>query len=332
MRMRLVALVAILFILMASGAFALWIYRYSYPPWANESGQFCDTDSAGKLWVTDYGTPGVSQLIVYDHVTSPALAFITTGLLNDGVTVGSYVQAGGVAYDPTEDLIYAITRDADTVTAGNQNYMYKYNPATLAPAAGCDLTTALLMDNPGDIDVITSGTSYTYVVFTNKVAAQWGIFDPRIPVPVWIEGPFVDTGSHINRGISATPDGTKVFLGDESDDDVDIWDKRLPATPGPLYTKRGAPLEAETAGNHSACEVDQGDVLVSLSGAAKLKIYDANTEALIDTVSDGILTVPRGAAYSNDGQTLYIVQFTGLAPVVRVYTPPQAGVEDWLLY
>lgn len=342
--MRVKSMIVVIAILsLTCGAFAAWTFSKSMNPATGESCQFCDTDNVGakgQLWVTDYGTPGTTQLLVYDLNTgnvNPTI--IPNGLLNDGSTVGAYTQAGGVAYDPQEDLIYTITRDADTVTPLNQVYMFKYIPSTLTAVAGCDLTGLVFgsppapVDNPGDIDVLTSG-GLTYVVFTNKVSEEWGIFDPRLPLAVWAEGPYAAPGWYLNRGISCTPDGMKVFRGDEQVDEVPVWNKQPGSSP--LYVKSGTPLDNTAGGDQSACEVDDFGgglhVLASITATSTLKIYDAMTSALLDTVVDATnLSLPRGAAYANDDGALYIAQFTSTVPVVQEFTQG-TGVDNWFQY
>jgi hypothetical protein len=266
---------------------------------------------------------------------------IPVGLTNVGA-VGAYNQAGGVAYDPIEDLIYTISRDADAVAAGNQVYMFKYNPNTLAPVNGCDLTT-LAFDNPGDIDVFTSG-SKSFVVYVNKTDTQWGIFDPSLPTPIWspvFPGniPYgTATGWHVNRGISCTPDGSMVLIADSDGVKVTRWDRQ----PNNSYVQ-GTDFAASLSGTPVACEMDDyfplgGElhVLISQFDISTLLIKKASDGTTVDTITPNSTTPEwldcRGAHYSNGTNNLYICVFDNTYKAIAKYTDAASGVGDWIKY
>jgi DNA-binding beta-propeller fold protein YncE len=342
MKMKVLFIVSLL-ALVTTGAFAVWTYVSGIGS-TGESGQFCDTDNGppapkGKLWITNYGTPSLltppSYVAVVDLLTD-LVTIITSGKKNDG-SPGSFFQAGGVAYDPMEDMIYCISRDADTVITGNQVYMLKFDPATLNPFPGCDLT-ALGFDNPGDIDVFTSG-SLSYVVIVNKLDSQWGIFNPRLPAPPWLALPGnpwgTVTGWHINRGISCTPDGSMVLVADTDGNAVVRWDRQLNCS----YVKNVVNFETGSASGESACEMDDyigGNlhVLVSQTGKNKLIIMKAADGSVLDSIENvpgAQWELPRGASYSNDNANLYVVQFTGNKQMVAKFGV-QTIVGDWIKY
>jgi hypothetical protein len=329
-------------------------------PWVYDSGigrtgaqnHYCDVDNTagrGQLWVTNYGNPwgvppGTPDAAVYD-LNTEIETVISSGLLNNGAA-GIYYSPGGVAYDPIENLIYTITRDGDSVTADNQPYMFKYIPSTLAPVNGCDLTNIITVSwpedvpNPGDIDVFTSGTK-SYVVFVNKIAAQWGIFDPNLPTAIWSPvfpgNPYGAPGWHVNRGISCTPDGSMVLIADTDGFKVTRWDRQLNNS----YVQ-GTDF-ATLLGAPAACEMDDyfplgGElhVLISQWDISTLLIKKASDGTTVDTISPNALTPEwidcRGAHYSNGTNNLYICVFDNTYKAIAKYTDAASGVGDWIKY
>ncbi|WP_456408946.1 choice-of-anchor J domain-containing protein [Caldithrix abyssi] len=270
-----------------------WKVRFHFGP-KNESGQFAALDDDGKLWVTDYGAPGTSQVLVFNPDSTMAdFSPITKGLDENGVEVG-IANPGGVAY--YDSIIYVISY-------GNKKVLrYKTD--------GTPLNGWALNFSPGDLDIDQNG----YVYIAHKVEAMFSVFD--INGNELKGSPFGTTGWHINRGISVTKDGSKVFLADESSDVIAMWEGGIVGTDSCYYAK-GTDFMTGLS-NPSACEIDAADRMwISNTSANEIIIADLNGNVK-QTIT---VERPRGVAVDYDEEVAYVIHFTGMHKMVSKLTP-----------
>jgi hypothetical protein len=278
-----------------------WTHYQDFGP-LNESGQYAATDGEGKLWITDYGTPGLDQVVVFAAGDTNQVSFspITQGMLADS-TMGVLDQCGGVAYH--DGIVYVISY-------ATNRYVFRYDAATGDALPGWPLAFA-----PGDIDIDDNGN----VFIGYKVAAQFAVFD--LDGNELSGSPLGAAGWHINRGIGVSPDGKKVYLADESSDIVALWEGGV-ANGVASFTQSAPYMEGLL--NPSACEVDKwGTVYVSDTGNNRVLVTRDGVvlQELTDVVS------PRGAAATNDN--LYLVNFTGTRAMVSQYSYGPTAIEEY---
>ena len=279
-----------------------WKVRYHFGP-KNESGQFAALDNEGKLWVTDYGSPGSAQVVVFNADSTQAdFSPITKGLDENGAEV-NIAHPGGVAF--YDSIIYVISYD-------NKKVLRFKTDGT--PLNGWALNFA-----PGDLDIDQNG----YVFIAHKVEAMFSVFDLNGNE---LKGsPFGSAGWHINRGISVTKDGSKVFLADESSDKIAMWEGSIIGTDSCHY-EQGTDFMTGL-NNPSACEIDAAERMwISNTGADELIIADLN-----GNVKQQIsVNRPRGVAVDYDNKVAYVVHFTGMHKMVSKLTPgmPNTPIAD----
>ncbi len=270
-----------------------WKVRFHFGP-KNESGQFAALDHEGKLWVTDYGSPGTAQIVVFNPDSTQAdFSPITKGLDENGAEV-TIAHPGGVAY--YDSIIYVISYD-------NKKVLRFKTDGT--PLNGWALNFA-----PGDLDITQTG----YVFIVHKVEAMFSVFDLNGNE---LKGsPFGATGWHINRGISVTRDGSKVFLADESSDVIAMWEGGIVGSDTCHYEQGNDFMTG--LNNPSACEIDAADRMwISNTSGNEIIIADLNGNVK-QTIS---VERPRGVAVDYDNEVAYVVHFTGLHKMVSKLTP-----------
>ncbi|MCD6376569.1 MAG: DUF4623 domain-containing protein, partial [Caldisericaceae bacterium] len=279
-----------------------WKVRFHFGP-KNEAGQFAALDHEGKLWVTDYGAPGTSQVVVFNPDSTMAdFSPITKGLDENGAEVG-IANPGGVAY--YDSIIYVISY-------GNKKVLrFK--------ADGTPLNGWALNFGPGDLDIDQNG----YIFIAHKVEAMFSVFDLNGNE---LKGsPFGTAGWHINRGISVTKDGSKVFLADESSDKIAMWQGAIIGSDSCHYEEAADFMTG--LNDPSACEIDAAD---------RMWISNTSDNELIITDLDGDvkqrITVerPRGVAVDYTNKVAYVIHFTGMHKMVSKLTPgvPNTPIAD----
>ncbi len=295
---------------LTTGAYANWTFEKSFSPQTGESCRFIDVDGQGDVWVTDYGAPGTSQIIVY-NADGTSSQTISQGQISGAPQPLS--DPGGVACDTTEGVVYCVSYE--------NKYIFKYNEVTNAAMDGIDLD-GVIPNAPGDVDILISG-SKTYIALVNKVSAQWGLLDPAILAPTSYIVLYGVPGWHLNRGIGVNDTTNAVYIADEDSDAVHVWNQTAPGA-----WSQGTDLDTTTDGNQSACEVDDaGYVYCSITETNEVKIYDDAT-VLVETISSN-LTTPRGCGFGTG--KLYVVESTSLAPAVQMFTE-FTTISDWEMY
>ncbi|NOX88123.1 MAG: hypothetical protein GXO77_03790, partial [Calditrichaeota bacterium] len=279
-----------------------WKTRLHFGP-TNEAGQYAAVDAEGKLWVTDYGSPGAQQVVVFNPDTTQAdFSPITKGLDETGAEA-SILHPGGVAY--YDSIIYVISYDNKKV------FRFKMD--------GTPLNGWALSFSPGDIDI--DGNGFVYIV--HKVEAMFSVFDQNGNE---LKGsPFGTAGWHINRGISVTKDGKKVFLADESSNVIAMWEGGIVGTDSSHFEK-GADFMTGL-NKPSGCEIDAADRMwISNWAENEVIITDLNG----DVKQRITMERPRGVAVDYTNKVAYVIHFTGMHKMVTKLTEgmPNTPIAD----
>lgn len=268
-----------------------------------ESAQFCAVDYEGKLWITDYGTPGNVGLYVFNPDGSQAsFSPITAGLDENGDAF-SIANAGGVAY--YDSVIYAIS--------DNPGAVLRFKASDGTPLNGWTVSY-----RTGDVDVDTTG----HVFVSHKIEAMFSVYDTD---GTELTGsPFGTAGWHINRGISVMSDGSKVFIADESSDVIAMYTGSISGTVAD-YTQGTDFMTG--LNNPSACEIDpNGRMWISNTGANEVIITELDG-TILQTITD--FTSPRGAAFDFDNNLAYVAHFTSATNMAHQLIPKPR--LDWEL-
>ncbi|MBI9072772.1 MAG: T9SS type A sorting domain-containing protein [Melioribacteraceae bacterium] len=270
---------------MAPKAIDYWKKTVSFGM-SGQSVQYSAVDGEGKVWATNYGVPGEVGLYVFNSDTTQAsFSPITTGLNENGEVI-ELSQVGGVAY--SDGVIYAISYATKTVV--------KYNAADGTPLNGWTLAFS-----PGDLDIDVSGNIYV----GNKVAAMFSVFNSE---GIEYKGsPVGVAGWHINRGLSVTRDGSKVFLADESSDKIAMFEGGIVSSDSCAFVA-GEDFKNSGLTDPKACEIDPfGRMWISDYGNNRVLIYGLD-KTLIQEIS---ITNPDGAAFDYENGLAYINHFGG---------------------
>lgn len=303
--------ILVIFSVLLLMGFAFAIQETDFSEWAvgdtigpkGESAQFAAVDYEGKLWVTSYGTPGNVGLYIFNSDgTQAPFSPITAGLDENGNTF-NIANAGGVAY--YDSVIYAIS--------DNPGAVLRFKASDGTPLNGWTVSY-----RTGDIDVDNAG----HVFVAHKVEAMFSVYN--VDGTELTGSPFGVTGWHINRGISVTLDGSKVFLADESSDVIAMYTGSISGTVAD-YTM-GADFMTGLS-NPSACEIDpNGRMWISNTGANEVIITEIDG-TILQTISD--FTSPRGTAFDFDNKLAYVIHFSGEVNMAHQLIPNSR--LDWEL-
>ena len=272
-----------------------WKVRFHFGP-DHQTGQYAAIDEQGKLWVTDYGSPGNAQVLIFNPDSTMAdFSPITKGLDENGTEV-NLMHPGGVAY--YDSIIYVISYDNKKVLRFKSD--------------GTPLPGFALNFKPGDLDIDSQG----HIFIVHKTEAMFSVFDVNGNE---LKGsPFGSTGWHANRGLSVTQDASKVFLADESSDVIAMWQGGIIGSDSCHYEK-GADLLTGLS-NPSACEIDAVERMwVSNYGANEIIICDLEG-TILQRIS---VERPRGAAVDYDRRVAYVVHFSPYVKMISKLTPGQ---------
>lgn len=310
--------------------------------WGNFTawGQSCQhlaTDPEGNIWVTNYGAPGRVGVYVFNS-KGAQLSFspITAGITFSGVTL-NFREAGGVAYNPIDGLMYVVSRDTSALAPSR---IYRYDRTTGAPTTGIDNPWG----NPAAIDIDTAGIIYA----ANKLNPSFVTIDP---VSGFITSSTGATGG-VNRGGCVTPDGSRFFIANEGSDNVIVFSG---STSGGYTQITTFATEAGT----DPCAVNIVDdiIIVSKTTGYKIEFYslsDYSYLGMVDMKSSleglgSLVNGPvkaRGVAISSDSTKFYTANFSSVGPMVGVipldntsvvvdnagsgdFTSIQAAINSW---
>ncbi|MDD5766556.1 MAG: S8 family serine peptidase, partial [Candidatus Marinimicrobia bacterium] len=264
-----------------------------------ESGQYAVVDDYNQLWITDYGTPGTSQIFVFNADGSQAWFSPITSALDDTGAVLSLAgqQMGGVAY--SNGVVYAISYVAKKIVRFNS---YDGSPLNAIP----------ISFSAGDLDI----DQYGHIFVAYKTAAMFAVFDAN---GVQMKGsPFGVTGWSVNRGISVTADGSKILLPNESKNLIYEWNGVYPASDSVSF-ERDTTDFVKNLNKPSACEIDAyGTVWISNTGANEIVMTDMNGN-IYKRIPN--LTAVRGVAFDYTNNYTYAIHFTSAVPMVTQLEP-----------
>jgi uncharacterized lipoprotein YddW (UPF0748 family) len=250
-------------------------------------------DPQGMIWVCDWSGGAVR---VFDSAGNPA-AFdpITQGLDGLGSPVNA-AYASGVACGPDGTVYVTIDND---YTAPLHAGILRFSSTTGAPLTGIDLPF-----RPGDCDLDSDGN----LCVVEKVNERWHhLSPPGVFTTDTAFGP--GTSSHINRGIACSDGGSVVYVADQEDGAVHVWN-RTSVSP-PVYVQ-GPDLTA-TSGDSGGVDVDaHGWVFAGNEGANSVLLFD-ETGVLQQEIQGGspVLAYPRGVAHTPSSDFIFIAPFGG---------------------
>ena len=273
--------------------------------------QFPSLDRGGQVWVCGYD---MNTIRVFHPLTGAEAPFspISTGKDNYGV-VTALAQPSGTAVDFNSGIVYV---SSDKV--GGPTRIFRYNSAN-----GAALNGWALSYRPGDVAVDSAG----HVFIVEKVLASVGTcvrFHVYNASGTELTGSPValstsTTTTFVLRGITVTPDASKVYITSETEGRVFQFTGSITGSSA-SYTRTADLANGLT--NPTAVDVDKdGRVFVSLGSPNQVNIYNSNG-TLNDTIADAAnLTAPRGVAVSPNAQVLFIARFAGSVSLARFVVP-----------
>ena len=160
---------------------------------------------------------------------------------------------------------------------------------------------------PGDVDIDAKGLIYV----VDKISEQWYVYSPEGQlVPGGHYGQ--NNGYHIQRGISVTPDGKRVYLISDTDHNVKVWEGQSTLSSA-NYTRKKNLVEELTPQSSSVDVMDDGTVWVSYFSEGMIVAFDKN-HRILGQISGGripSLSGPRGIAFDPDGKNIWVISLFG---------------------
>jgi|GEM_PF-315593 len=276
--------------------------------------QYCVVDNHGKLWVCNY-TP--DEVVVFNpDGTEADFSPITQGLDEFGANVDVDCPSG-IAVDPQGTIWVTLDDNYDEPFFQG---ILKFNAQTGAPIKGTSLYF-----RPGDLDFDNEGNLF----IIHKIVDHWVVYTKQDDYSTTFT---FGSGSadHINRGISVTNSGNRVYISSYADGAIHLWNGSVSS--GVASYTQGADL-CNVSGVSGAVDVDNfGSVFVSDAGAGIVKFFNSEHN-LLQTISSSStpLSTPRGVGFTQTSEYIYIVPFTGSGTVQRwkKYSPAK---NAWVSY
>ncbi|MBN1478354.1 family 10 glycosylhydrolase [Candidatus Sumerlaeota bacterium] len=250
--------------------------------------QYAVMDPQGMIWVCDWSGGAVR---VFDSDGTPA-AFdpITQGLDGSGSPVNA-VYASGVGCGPDGTVYVTIDNDYDAPLCAG---ILLFDSATGTPLTGIDLPY-----RPGDCDLDRDGN----LCVVEKVNERWHhLSPPGVFSTDTAFGP--GTAGHINRGIACSDGGAVVYIADQTNDAVHVWNRT--STSPPVYVQ-GSDLTS-TSGDSGGVDVDaHGWVFAGNEGNNSVLLF-SEAGALQQEIQGGspVLASPRGVAHTPSSDFIFI--------------------------
>ena len=246
--------------------------------------QFVIVDSFNRAWVCERGKNKIR--IINPDGSEANISPILEGKNKYGV-IEKISNPCGIAID-SQGIIYV---------SGNpkKGSIYKYNSIT-----GWPLNGMFLPFWPGEIDIDKNGN--LFVIEANKNC--WHVLDNN--GQELKHSPFY--GSHQSRGIAVSRDGKTVYVACQAEGTVHCWQGEIKGDEA-NYTKI-SDLPIQDVGMGTVDVDSDGNIYVSQVNAGLVTIFDKQ-QNLITRLKGNYppLRAPRGAAVSNDGSILYIVEW-----------------------
>ena len=258
--------------------------------WSQPS--FADVDGEGKVWICDYSAPAI-RIFLPDGTESP-FSPLTDGLNQKGEVVQVTMPAG-VAITPSGEALVSI--------AARNVGLFKYDISDGKPFLGIDFNEPY---TSGDVDVDAEGMIYV----TDKLTEQWHLYDPKGKE---VAGSPLgeNTGFHVKRGISVTPDGSKVYTISETSNKVLVWERVKGSDPISYIPKDF--LTNLTPQSGGVDVMDDGTVWVGHYEEGMVVAYDPKGK-VIGKVWRPVIPeacAPRGIAFDSEGKTLWFISRLG---------------------
>ncbi len=270
------------------------------------SPSYAEVDAQGRLWVCDYGAKKVRILDAAGAET--AFSPISQGQNAAGAVIPMEAPSG-VAITPSGEALVTI---ADYFDSPQYLGVFRYRAADGAPLPGWDLGY-----KPGEADCDAAGN----VFIVDKTVDQWHVYDSDgAEYPGSPSGPA--TPSHISRGISVTPEGSRVYVISETDGAVHVWNGAI--YDGRAIYNRAADLVTELGGASGGVDVIAGGVIL-VGDDALGRVYGFSPDHLFMGLLEGgspSLNQPRGATSTPDGLTIWITCRSGSVQRWVRATPP----------
>lgn len=255
-----------------------------------------ELDAEGKLWICDYAAARVRVFLPdgKEAIFSP----ITQGMRQNGETMPIRAPSG-IAVTPTGEVWVSIASRFGSI---QHTGIFRYTATDGKMLPGIDVSFA-----PGDLDTDAKGLVY----IVDKISEQWHIYTPEGKLVTG--SPFgKNTAFHVQRGISVTPDGSKVYIISESKNNVRVWEGK--ATPESAMYKQAANLIDNLSPQSGSVDVmDNGTVLVSCFSEGMILAFN-NQHKIIGRISGDkapSISGPRGIAFTPDGKDLYVISMFG---------------------
>lgn len=303
-----------LFINLTSTSDASMVYRGSYGTVGNGY-QFPACDKGGQVWVTCYDENTIRAFHPNGNLTP--FTPIGTGKNASGTSV-ALSGLSGLAVD-TAGIVYVA---ADN---GSTGYIYKYQSWD-----GVALNGFPVSFRPGDIDIDTANRVYITEKVQTTARARFYIFNDAGTQFVGSPFAMAGSGSHIDRGIGVTKDGSKVYIVTETDSTLIRFTGSFS---GNIANFPDSSEMVTGLASPGAVDVDaDGTIYLSCMGDSTLRIYNANG-TLRETLSGSGLAKPKGVAFYPSKQALFIAPYVGSGYLQRwtqdtVLQIPVLGYHD----
>ncbi len=267
------------------------------------SPQYAAVDAQGRIWVCEWAN---NQVRVFERDGMPAsFSPITQGLSASG-NPRQLLYPSGICAAPDGTVWVSLDNDYDSPKFSSL--------AHFVASSGQALPGVELPFRPGDCDSDAAGEFFV----AHKVEDAWTVWAAAPAESVTsatLTGPAFP-GDHINRAVSCTWDGNRVYQGSGADGAVWLWERTSPDSL--IFTRRTEPFAPADARAGAVDVASNGWIFVSEGSQNAVKLY-APDGALLQTLKSGSPEVePRGVAITPDTSRLYVVPFSG-EPYLQIW-------------
>ncbi len=290
-------------VLLVGSAFAPYTFDSEFAG-EMENPQYMVRAKDGKIWVCEQGWGGTGKhgtVHIFNSADGTEYGF-------SPIAFGANARPRGIAVD-TNNVVY--------VGVGGM-VLHKVSKFD----ADGNSVGEFPFDDPGEVDIDQYNNLFVGHMGTQEIS----ILDKDTGAELSgspLVGP-TGTGWHLNRAMAVWPDGSKIYMGDQTDNDTKLWEGSV--TDGTVsYTGPTSIWSAQ--GGLNVVEVDnQGRILAG--NGSNLYFYDWSDHSLLETVDlSGSFIDLRGIAFNSDSTILYLTDFGGDTNKVQKYvgTPPSVA-------